>query len=67
MDTEEQRRCYEAFCASWAKVEALHGVLFYEWWGEGGLEDAGYTPKDKPAEGVIRRFFADIRVVEKRR
>lgn len=66
VDTEEQRRCYEAFVGSWAKVNELAGVFFYEWWGDGGLEDADYTPKDKPAEGVIRRFFADIRVIERR-
>ena len=67
VDTEEQRRCYEAFFGSWAKVDALQGVFVYEWWGEGGLSDADYTPKDKPAEGVVRRFFADVRVIERRR
>jgi hypothetical protein len=66
VDTDEQRRCYEAFVLAWARTNELAGVFFYEWWGEGGLEDGGYTPRDKPAEGVVRRFFSDLRVVEKK-
>jgi hypothetical protein len=65
-DADEQRRCYEAFLAVWARTCELQGAFFYEWWGDGGAEDRGYTPRDKPAESVIRRFFSDIRVVERR-
>jgi hypothetical protein len=67
VDLETQRRCYEAFVGSWAGTAALQGVFFYEWWGEGGPEDSQYTPRGKPAEVVIRRFFGDLRVVEARR
>ncbi len=52
--------------AVWARTLELQGVFFYEWWGEGGSDDRGYTPRDKPAETVIRRFFSDLRVVERR-
>jgi hypothetical protein len=65
-DADEQRRCYEAFLSVWAKTCELQGVFFYEWWGEGGPDDRGYTPRDKPAETVIRRFFSDLRVIERR-
>ncbi|MBI3722906.1 hypothetical protein HY251_02965 [bacterium] len=67
VDLEEQRRCYEAFLATWAPERDLSGVFFYEWWGEGGALDSRYTPRGKPAEELIRRFFDDIRFVERSR
>src|SRR5207253_3061449 len=42
-------------------------AFFYEWWGEGGPLDSRYTPRGKPAEELIRRFFDDIRFVERSR
>jgi len=65
-DQDEQRRCYEAFLDTWARTDELEGVFFYEWWGQGGEDDRGYTPRDKPAESVIRRFFSDMKVVERK-
>ncbi|MEM9295618.1 MAG: hypothetical protein AAGA57_07440 [Planctomycetota bacterium] len=44
--------------ATWA------GVMFYEWqpWGEpGGPDDFGYAVRNKPAERVIRDWFAPAR------
>ena len=35
----------------------LAGALFWNWWGPGGPEDRWYTPKGKPAEAVLRRWF----------
>jgi len=26
-------------------------------WGAGGPRDAGYSPRGKPAEAVLRRFY----------
>ena len=53
--------CFEAFIAVWDKHPQLEGVYFYEWWGKGGETDTHYTPKGKPAEKVIRRWYKEIR------
>lgn len=60
VDLEVQRRCYEAFAAAWrgAPPADLAGVFFYEWWGEGGRRDRGYTPRGKPALDALKGLFA---------
>jgi len=56
---EEQRRLYEAFLRVWDGAPELAGVIWWEWPpGAGGAGDFGYTPKNKPAEQVLRRWFA---------
>lgn len=55
---EEQRRLYEAFIRVWNNTPELMGVIWWEWnASEGGPGDYGYTPKNKPAEQVLRRWF----------
>ncbi len=61
LDVEEQRRCYEAFYRAWADEPALHGVFFWNWWGPGGATDKWYTPKGKPSEAIIRRWYSRSR------
>lgn len=56
-DLGEQRDCYEAFTTVWEDIPGLHGMFFYNWFGVGGAEDIGYTPRGKPAEQVVRRWF----------
>ncbi len=59
---EEQRRLYEAFMRVWADTPGVAGVIWWEWTGaEGGAEDFGYTPKGKPAEKLLREWFAGAR------
>ena len=37
----------------------LAGVIWWEWnAGEGGPNDYGYTPKGKPAEQLLRKWFS---------
>lgn len=56
---EEQRRLYEAFLQVWGDTPELLGVIWWEWnASEGGAGDYGYSPKNKPAEQVLRRWFA---------
>ena len=56
---EEQRRLYEAFLRVWDGSEGLAGVVWWEWTGsQGGPSDFGYTPKNKPAEKLLREWFA---------
>lgn len=61
-DPEEQRRAFRAFARAWTNVPELQGVVFWDWYGKGGKGDTTYTPRHKPAEGVIRRWFTDGRV-----
>ncbi|MEZ6183384.1 MAG: hypothetical protein R3F62_00045 [Planctomycetota bacterium] len=57
LDLDEQALGYEAFARCWGGQPALAGCFFYEWWGEGGAEDRGYTPRGKPAAKVLERFY----------
>lgn len=57
IDLEEQRRCYAGFVEAWAGVPELHGVFFWNWFGAGGKTDGSYTPRGKPAEGVVRGWY----------
>lgn len=62
---EEQRRLYEAFLKSWTDTPSLGGVIWWEWSSTaGGKDDYNYTPRGKPAEQVIRRWFAEKRPIE---
>ncbi|MCB9524336.1 MAG: hypothetical protein H6702_13340 [Myxococcales bacterium] len=58
VDLEEQRLCFEAFASAWRGAESLAGVFFWNWWGPGGPTDTWYTPRGKPAEAVLRAWFA---------
>lgn len=61
-DVAEQRDCYEAFYRVWAGDDALvQGVFFYNWFGVGGPNDTGYTPRGKPALDVLTRWFQGAR------
>jgi len=62
IDLEEQALCYEAFVDTWdPPPEFLHGVYFYNWWGGGGIGDRDYTPRDKPAEDILRKWYTSLR------
>jgi hypothetical protein len=56
-DPAEQLRCYRAFQRTWSGEPGIAGVYFYLWWGEGGPQDAGYTPRGKPAAEVIKSWY----------
>jgi len=61
---QEQANCYRAFIETWKDVppDKLAGVIWWEWTPYGGGPNCiNYTPKGKPAEEVIRQWFASIR------
>lgn len=58
-DPEAQARAYRAFLRAWTGIPGLAGVYFYMWWGEGGPADTGYTPRGKPAEDILRKWFQE--------
>jgi len=57
VDLEEQRRAYLAFVRAWTGQRRLQGAYFWNWFGFGGEDDAGYTPRRKPAAEVVRCWF----------
>jgi len=57
---EEQRRLYEAFLNVWDGQPGLLGVCWWEWSNaSGGPGDYNYTPRHKPAEQVLRRWYKE--------
>jgi hypothetical protein len=57
VDLEEQRLCYGAFLATVAEAPFVDGVYVWNWFGVGGPNDAGYTPRGKPAAEVLRAWL----------
>jgi len=64
-DPQAQLRCYRAFRTIWSGEAQVEGVYFYLWWGDGGPEDTGYTPRGKPAAEVVREWFTQSQRAEK--
>lgn len=54
---EEQARCYRAFVRVWQGASYLKGTYFWNWFGYGGPRSREYTPRGKPAAGVICRWY----------
>ncbi|MGD8452313.1 MAG: hypothetical protein PVJ57_10885 [Phycisphaerae bacterium] len=58
---EEQRRLYEAFLRVWNDTPGMAGIIWWDWsHAPGGAGDYGYTPRGKPAERVLRDWFASF-------
>ncbi|MCC7349803.1 MAG: hypothetical protein IT446_04475 [Phycisphaerales bacterium] len=58
VDLELQKKLYEGFFQSWYANPYLGGFMIWEWTpGDGGPEDKGYTPENKPAEAVLRQWL----------
>ncbi|MBK6847028.1 MAG: hypothetical protein IPG96_05580 [Proteobacteria bacterium] len=58
VDLEEQRRAFSAFVSAWSDVPELAGVFVWDWYGDGGPSDRGYTPRGKPAQRVLEAWFS---------
>ncbi len=56
-DTDLQKRLYTAFYNVWYGDPQLGGFFMWEW-PPGPADDRGYSPKGKPAEGVLREWMA---------
>lgn len=57
VDLEEQALCYQGFIETWDHTPELAGVFWWVWYGRGGPEDKSYTPKGKPAEAILRKWY----------
>jgi len=42
---------------TWGPVDPLAGMFIFAWEGRGGPTDLSYTPRGKPAEKVLQRWF----------
>jgi hypothetical protein len=58
VDVDEQRQCYEVFADATRGASFIRGVYFWNWFGIGGPNDTGYSPRGKPAAAVIERYFS---------
>ncbi|NND05075.1 MAG: hypothetical protein HKN87_01735 [Saprospiraceae bacterium] len=60
---QTQANCYEAFFRSVWDTPWFAGVMFWQWQGAGhrsvGRMERDFTPQSKPAEEVMRTWFAD--------
>ncbi|MCK6485917.1 MAG: hypothetical protein HUU22_07965 [Phycisphaerae bacterium] len=55
----EQATLYDAFIRVWEDTPGVAGYICWEWTLDaGGEKDFGYTPRGKPAEKLIREWFA---------
>lgn len=66
LDLDIQKRLYEGFFKAWVEDPKynrhLGGFSMWEWPPDkSGPEDRGYTPQGKPAEQVLRDWFAKPR------
>ncbi len=60
VNLKEQALCYEAFFQVWGNDSRFGGVYFWNWFGSGGPEDPGYTPRNKPAGEVLTQWFQKL-------
>jgi len=55
----EQAILYQSFLKTWANEPNVGGIIWWEWdTTAGGDGDYGYTPRGKPTEALLRRWFA---------
>jgi hypothetical protein len=63
-DAEEQRRGFEAFRQAWThpltRSTRLDGLYIWNWYGYGGPDTTGYTPRGKPAAATVRQILLDM-------
>ena len=58
-DPDLQGECYAALLSQAWEFPAIKGIAWWQWelGGIGGLENNDATPRDKPAENVIRSYW----------
>ncbi|MCB9529448.1 MAG: glycoside hydrolase TIM-barrel-like domain-containing protein [Myxococcales bacterium] len=60
-DPDLQLRCYRALYETWQQDPRLVGLYLWNWFGHGGPDDPGYTPRGKPAMHVIDHWYRGAR------
>ncbi len=63
-DVDEQARAFQAFRQAWTvrgqSPSRLAGLYLWNWYGYGGPESTGYTPRGKPAVDVVRQILDEM-------
>ena len=62
LDLEEQALCVKVFFDTFIGRNWLHGVYIRGWTARltGGTEDLSYTPRNKPADAIIKDYFEQL-------
>lgn len=60
-DAATQLRCYRAMFRAWHASPGLSGLYLWNWFGLGGEDDPGYTPRGKPSMHVIDWWYRGSR------
>lgn len=60
-DMNVQKDCYEALLSQACKFDRIKGIIFWQWelGKKGGVENSDYTPRDKPAENTIKKYWIE--------
>ena len=58
IDLALQTQLYRAFCDSFSDARILSGFFVWNWFGFGGPDDGGYTPRQKPAARALSACLA---------
>ncbi len=61
LDINVQKDCYEALLSQACKFDRIKGIIFWQWelGKKGGIIDSDYTPRDKPAENTIKKYWIE--------
>ncbi len=66
-DSKLQLACYRSMYKTFGRDDRLEGVFIWNYFGQGGAIDRGYTPRGKPAAEVIRYWFEASRELREER
>jgi hypothetical protein len=60
INLDEQKDCYEALLSQACHFEKITGIFWWQWeLGKiGGSNNSDYTPRDKPAEQVLEKYWS---------
>lgn len=59
MSEEMQALCYEAFFQAVWDEEWMAGAFWWKWFPHGPRQSKGFTPQDKEAEEVLRKYYSE--------
>ncbi|MBD3421804.1 MAG: hypothetical protein GF398_16950 [Chitinivibrionales bacterium] len=56
---QHQAHAYEALLMQAARFDRIKGIYWWQWElnGVGGMDNIDYTPKNKPAEDILRNYW----------
>ena len=60
-DFNIQKECYNALLSQACKFDSVKGIVFWQWElnSNGRFDTCDYTPRDKPAEDILKKYWAE--------